>query len=76
MKHPPDKLSKKISILKYFMSFLDVSMKSKQENDFKQVSNDQQAHKELEFLIKYMKTKHAMVFRMSNKLIQAINHLI
>lgn len=57
---PPEKLFKKTALLKYFQSYLD----------FKPSHSEGSERKDLDFLIKYMKTKHAIVFRLSNRMIQ------
>lgn len=57
---PPEKLFKKITLLKYFQSYLDFTPSSAKADK----------KTDLEFLIKYMKTKHSMVFRLSSRLIQ------
>ncbi|TPX49951.1 hypothetical protein SeMB42_g02425 [Synchytrium endobioticum] len=62
----PQELNKKVSLLLHFKSYM-------QENLFQACtlqSSDTTATQNLEFLTKYMRTKHGVVFRLSNRVVQ------
>ena len=66
----PEELKKKVTLLNHFHSYLIVeSQKKNIENKFKFSENTQQTSP-LVYLKKWMKTKHAILFRLSNKIVQ------
>jgi len=70
-KYPAD-LKKKITLVKHFMTYLEGEQKLKikrQPYDKAKVENEKENHN-LVYVKKWMKTKHAIMFRLSNRLVQ------
>ena len=70
----PDDLEKKVKLLRYFKSYLD-GEQNMQKTDIpenKQVEdpNDDKSKKNFAYVKKWMRTKHAIMFRLSNKIVQ------
>lgn len=64
----PAELQKKMYLMKYFREYMS-------ENLFKAsyVETNDVARRNLDFLTKYMRTKHAVMFRLSNRVLQVCN---
>lgn len=70
----PEDLEKKVKLLRYFKSYLD-GEQNMQKTDIpenKQVDdpNDDKSKKNFAYVKKWMRTKHAIMFRLSNKIVQ------
>mmetsp|Transcript_109011 Transcript_109011/g.188733 ORF Transcript_109011/g.188733 Transcript_109011/m.188733 type:complete len:915 (-) Transcript_109011:2719-5463(-) len=77
MEEPPEGLTKKITLIKYFKCYLQKA-KGRKEGVEVVVCNDKQSLMEdapkrnepLMFVKRWLKTKHAIIFRLSNKSVQ------
>ena len=63
----PDNLQKKVTLLKHFHNYLVEQQKKVEGDDFME-SNDA----EFVFIKKWVRTKHAILFRLSNQTIQIV----
>jgi polo-like kinase 1 len=71
----PDELEKKVKLLRYFKSYLDGEQNiQKQENleskNTTEDPNSSEQKKNFAYVKKWMRTKHAIMFRLSNKIVQ------
>ncbi len=71
----PKELQKKVTLLQHFRSYLDGTEKDEEEK--KQIAYEEKARtnppRELESIVyvkKWMRTRHAIMFRLSNKIVQ------
>lgn len=62
----PDHLQKKVTLLKHFKSYMQEHLYNPNQYSYK---DDQSVHN-LDFLVKYMRTKHAVLFRLTNRVVQ------
>ncbi|KAI3645799.1 hypothetical protein MP228_008727 [Amoeboaphelidium protococcarum] len=61
----PQSLNKKVTLLKHFTGYMNENL-YKAEYAFQDVDKTQN----LDFLVKYMRTKHAVMFRLTNRIVQ------
>ncbi len=68
----PDELEKKVKLLRYFKSYLDGEQNTKIDNTELNKIDDtgDKSNKGLAYVKKWMRTKHAIMFRLSNKIVQ------
>jgi len=64
----PKELQKKVTLLQHFRSYLEGD--GKNDNDPIQLEEDGNAKTPTVYVKKWMKTKHAIMFRLSNKIVQ------
>ena len=67
----PKELQKKVTLLQHFRSYLEGSEKPKSEGTEKQEEdqNKQRKVKDVVYVKKWMRTRHAIMFRLSNKVV-------
>ena len=70
IKEYPSHLKKKVTLLQHFQGYLEANIQKK-KNLPQQVNDDDCQEKNI-VVKKWMRTKHAIIFRLSNKLIQVI----
>ncbi|CAD8162446.1 unnamed protein product [Paramecium pentaurelia] len=58
----PQQLNQKVTFLQHFRSYL--------EGEFQTVQSEENEKKQLVYVKKWMKTRHAIMFRLSNKIVQ------
>lgn len=71
----PDNLQKKVTLLKHFRNYLIEQQKKSDEEDFLGTSTSQQGHatgEPLTYLKKWVRTKHAIFFRLSDQTVQIV----
>lgn len=66
----PKELQKKVTLLQHFRSYLEGDSKGKQEEPAKDPEVPQKANAPIVFVKKWMRTRHAIMFRLSNKIVQ------
>lgn len=64
----PDSLQKKVTLLKHFHNYLVEQQKKIEGNDFMEAGNEADSV----FIKKWVRTKHAILFRLSNQTIQIV----
>jgi len=67
----PDSLQKKVTLLKHFQNYL-VEQQKKLEGDGFSSSDIQGNQNEFVFIKKWVRTKHAILFRLSNQTVQIV----
>ncbi|KAJ3050871.1 Cell cycle serine/threonine-protein kinase cdc5/MSD2, partial [Rhizophlyctis rosea] len=66
----PDELQKKVTLLKHFKGYMKNNLFQMGEQvETQEVGHDVKLH-EMDFLIKYLRTKHGVIFRLSNHVMQ------
>ena len=72
----PEDLEKKVKLLKYFKSYLDGEQTTKPEGTVDIIKpiddgeDKEKSPKSIAYVKKWMRTKHAIMFRLSNKIVQ------
>ena len=61
----PEHLNKKVTLLQHFKSYLETKNDGSSSNNASSPSNDK-----IVYVKKWMRTKHAIMFRLSNKVVQ------
>lgn len=62
----PDDLQKKVTLLTHFKSYMQENLHKASQYTFQ----DPSQNNNMDFLVKYMRTKHAVMFRLTNRLVQ------
>ena len=62
----PDTVQKKITLMKHFKSYMQENLYKASQYTFV----DESKTHNMDFLVKYMRTKHAVLFRLTNRLVQ------
>jgi polo-like kinase 1 len=73
----PDELQKKVTLLKHFRNYLIEQQKKSEEDEFGFTKSDKsparpRSHKQLVYLKKWVRTKHAIFFRLSDQTVQIV----
>ena len=79
LSHYPDQLQKKVTLLKHFRNYLIEQQKKTDEDDYltssffpKASSKSRGTSRQLVYLKKWVRTKHAIFFRLSNQTVQIV----
>lgn len=72
IKGHPETLKKKVTLLNHFKGYMQDNLFKASQYTFK----DEEKSAGMEFLLKYIRTKHAVLFRLSNRIIQVLLLLI
>lgn len=62
----PEELDRKVYLMTYFQEYMTKTL----ERDVDWVFSDQQRTKGMDFLVKYYRMKNAIVFKLSNDVVQ------
>ena len=62
----PEALHKKVTLLKYFKSYMQENLSKASQHCYQDLGKTAN----LDFLVKYMRTKHAVLFRLTNNAVQ------
>ena len=68
----PDTLQKKVTLLKHFRNYLIEQQKRETSEDDRFDSEDHDEDESMVYLKKWVRTKHAILFRLSNRTVQVI----
>ena len=66
----PKELQKKVTLLQHFRSYLEGSEKPKQPEQVEEEFPKIRKVKDVVYVKKWMRTRHAIMFRLSNKVVQ------